>query len=248
MAKGNLSASPAKATKQPSLLEVFEKLVKVEESLQTILSNQDSMKKRLDCMEGEMSAMKTGLEVLEKKELENATKLAEQDGKLEWQYDMIKNAEFELVRQEQYSRKASVRILGVEEKEGEVLEAVCINLLKDEIGVDITSRDIEIVHRTGRRREDRRPRAILLKCLSHKTKSEIMVKKKTAKNIRIFEDLAFGIKKMLDEVVRNKQRLNVESIWTIDGKLKFKFIGEERVNYINCNNDYVTLMSRLRHH
>lgn len=150
-------------------------------------------------------------------------------------------------QQEQYSRKTSVRIVGVAEKEGEELEVTCIKLLKDEIDVDITSQDIKIINRTGRRREDRKPRAVLLKCLSHKIKSIIMMKKKTAQNIRIYEDLAFGIKRMLDEIIVNKKQLNVESVWTIDGKLKRKFIGDERIYFINCHNDFVGLMNRLRH-
>ena len=96
----------------------------------------------------------------------------------------MKEVEFELARQEQYSRKASVRIFGVDENEGENVEALCIQALKEEIDVDITDRDIDIVHRVGRRRGDKKARPILLKCMSHKTKSEIRRKKKRPRTSR----------------------------------------------------------------
>ena len=50
MAKRNSSASPANLKKPPSLLEIFGKQLKVEVSLESILSNQDAIKSRLGAL------------------------------------------------------------------------------------------------------------------------------------------------------------------------------------------------------
>ena len=52
---------------------------------------------------------------------------------------------------EQCSCKASIRIHGKKEEEGENVEEVTIKVLKDASDLNVKKEDIEIVHRTGRR-------------------------------------------------------------------------------------------------
>ena len=51
-----------------------------------------------------------------------------------------------------------------------------------------------------------------MKCLSQKTKARVLRDKKKAKNITIYEDLADGVKNLLDELVSRKHELGLESV------------------------------------
>ena len=108
-------------------------------------------------------------------------------------FDHRKDLQFLIDRQQQYSRKNSIRITGVMEEPGENIESKSISILKNEIDVDINSEEIEIVHHVSRA-HDGHPRSILVKFLSHKTKESVMRRKKNARNVKIYEDLAPGIK------------------------------------------------------
>ncbi len=55
-----------------------------------------------------------------------------------------------------------------------------------------------------------------------------MRKKREAKNIRIKEDLAPGIKRLFDELNLNRCYFNLESVSTIDGCIKYRFTGNPR--------------------
>ena len=57
------------------------------------------------------------------------------------------------------------------------------------------------------------------------------------------EDLAHGIKSILDELVERKIEPGLDSVWTVDGKIKFKFVGKKRAHLINCHADYMNLTS-----
>eukprot|EP00112_Aurelia_sp_Birch-Aquarium-sp1_P009358 Seg2060.2 transcript_id=Seg2060.2/GoldUCD/mRNA.D3Y31 product="hypothetical protein" protein_id=Seg2060.2/GoldUCD/D3Y31 len=105
---------------------------------------------------------------------------------------------------------------------------------------------MEIVHRVGRNRDDGKPRAILVKCLSHKTKVGVIRDEKKAKKISIHEDLAGCVKALLNELVSRKYELGLESVWTIDGKLRYKQVGSEPINTINCHDDVIKVTSHPR--
>ena len=47
--------------------------------------------------------------------------------------------------------------------------------------------------------------------------------KKNVMYITITEDLAPGKKRILNEVSWNRRFLNVESVWTIDGRIKYRY-------------------------
>ena len=64
--------------------------------------------------------------------------------------DHGRDLQFLMDRQEQYSRKNSVRITGDSEQSGEDIEMVTIDTLKKERGLDFEKSDINIVHRVRR--------------------------------------------------------------------------------------------------
>ncbi len=108
--------------------------------------------------------------------------------------------------------------------------------------MELESSDIDIVHRAGRRRDDK-PRAILVKCVSHKTKVHVMREKKKAKKVTIREDLAIGMNEYMRKVVDRKTELGIESVWTVDGKIRCKFQDGEHIFTVNSYGDYCKLMS-----
>lgn len=252
MAKRHVSASPSKVDnlvmktkKEPSLSDIFNKILKLEEGQSTIIESQKAIQQRMELIENDVALIKDDIELAKNKQTETEVNVAELEHKVHWASTKIRELEFEQQRQEQYSRKSSFRILGVEETRDEDAEQLTVDVIKNEISVDLRKEDLDIVHRVGRQRSDKKPRPILVKCLSHKTKSLVMRQKKSATNIKIVEDLAYGIRQVFNDIIQNKDRLNVESVWTIDGKIKYKFCGEERTNMVNSHSDYVRLFDRL---
>ena len=63
-----------------------------------------------------------------------------QDIDLTWEY---------AVQNEQYSRKNNLQVLGMDEEEGENLEAKFIACMKDNLEEEIKPEDVEIIHRIG---------------------------------------------------------------------------------------------------
>jgi len=109
------------------------------------------------------------------------------------------------VKNEQYSRKNNLRILGLEEEPEENLEEKFITAIENDLGETISSDEIEIIHRIGQqRRTDRtgKPKPVIAKFHSHKTKMEILVKRRQLKGkpLIIMEDMASDIAKRLKEL------------------------------------------------
>ena len=123
------------------------------------------------------------------------------------------SVKFEINRLEQYSRKSSIRVYGIEESQEEKVGEKALS----KINVEISPDDVNIVHRVGKRSEER-PRSILVKFSSHKPKERVLKSKNHAKNTRISEDLAARTRTMPQA---NKVALNIEKAWTLDGKMKY---------------------------
>ena len=131
-------------------------------------------------------------------------------------------------------------------KEKKVTELI-LTKLKEEIGVELDPQKIDITHRVGKKTQDR-SRGILVRFVSHKSKVDIMKKKKHAKNIRISEDLSAGTRKMLNEIYARKDGFGVEKAWTLDGKVRYLMSDSERVLEIRSVEDYSKLMNRAMDH
>ena len=141
------------------------------------------------------------------------------------------------VRNEQYSRKNNLRILGVDEEEGEDLEPKFITLIKENLDEEVKPEDVEVIHRIGvknvNRNENQRsapakPRPVIVRFLSNKTKSRLLVKRRQlkGKKLVILEDMAPDLSKRLK---RLKDKSSVETAWVSNGKIKFKYKDDTRV-------------------
>lgn len=118
------------------------------------------------------------------------------------------------VRSEQYSRK-NVRIYGLEENPDENLQEKFIGLAREELGVEIKEEEIEIAHRIGQtRRSQNKPRAVIIKFLSNKSKMQLLSKRKLlkGKSIAIMEDMASDLAKRLNKL---KDKSSVDKAWFV---------------------------------
>ena len=84
------------------------------------------------------------------------------------------------VRNEQYSCKNNIILLGLEEQLDENLEAKFIVCMQENLGEEVKPEEVDIIHRIGTRRpadrnderstQSPKPEAVIVKLVSNKTK------------------------------------------------------------------------------
>lgn len=136
---------------------------------------------------------------------------------------------------EQYSRRNSLRISGVEESPGESTDDIILDLAK-QCNVNITLQEIDRSHRLQPRRStagansSSRPRDIIVKFISYRSRSaffrgkSVLKSSETRRNIFINEDLTkyrAEILRSARNLVKNKNS-NVVNAWSSDGRIYIK--------------------------
>ena len=137
----------------------------------------------------------------------------------------LQTQHFDLDRQEQYSRKDSVRIYGIPEPANddtrEDTNDIVVKLAKD-IGVIITNADLSVSHRLGRRGRGGKPRTIIAKFVRRQCKTDVMRNKKRLRdsqnyeNVYINDDLTTLRNKLVMEMKKDD---NIKQVWTIEGRI-----------------------------
>ena len=85
---------------------------------------------------------------------------------------MVIDLRKEVDRQQQYSRRSSVRILNDwEERKGENTDDMVVEMAKKHLNLDINKSDIDRSHRVGRPRPRGNPRPVLVTFVSHRIKT-----------------------------------------------------------------------------
>ncbi len=133
---------------------------------------------------------------------------------------------------EQYQRRTSLRIFGIEEKMGEDTDKIVSAFMSSKLGIEIQPNDLCRTHRVGRpprqttRGEGgspppRRHRAILVKFATYNVRGRVFAAKRELKNsgFVITEDLTSTRRKVYLDAVTKFGKNNV---WTIDGVVKWK--------------------------
>ena len=131
---------------------------------------------------------------------------------------------YELDRQEQYSRRETVRIVGLPEEKDESVEEKVMSLF-GKLDCGVQKEEISIAHRNGKVSGDpKKPRHILVRFTSRRSKAKVMAKKKCLKNdkncqkVYINDDLTALRSKLLKKA---KSSLSVERAYpTSDGHIK----------------------------
>ena len=168
----------------------------------------DDLLTKVESLQGQMSMKDNKIGMLNKAVADQSTE--------------ISSLNLALDSLEQYSRRSSIRILGVEEKQGEDTEAVVKEIITTKLGVSLEpSCDIDRLHRTGSARTTTttaRPRSIIVKMQSYKKRREILLNRRKLKGtgIPIVEDLTVKKQSLLAKTRAHKK---VISAWSSDGRI-----------------------------
>ena len=137
---------------------------------------------------------------------------------------------------EQYSRRNSVRISGIAEKDGENCDDI-VNKVIGALGADLKPEDIDRSHRVGRKVNENRKghRSIIVKLVSYKSKKELMSHKKKLKNDDVKKAICDGSDKIFinDDLTKDRaavaaaaRRLKKDNLvtdtWVYDGVIFLK--------------------------
>ena len=140
---------------------------------------------------------------------------------------MILKSELAIVRRkcnenEQYSRRANIRIFGIPEDKGEDCMKKILAFLNEQLGLTFKESDIDRVHRVGRSRMNA-TRAMIVKFMAYRSKVQVLKIKKikiAGKKIYINEDLTYCNLRHLQQAREEHKDCPV---WTIhDGKVFFR--------------------------
>lgn len=141
-----------------------------------------------------------------------------------------KNAELEntLDKMEQYSRRESVRIMGLPEGQDDKLEEQIINIINEDLKVEtpITPSDIARLHRVGTKKPSL-PRPVILKFASYRVRSAVMrnkqnLKQRSGPKLFFNEDLTQKRAKLLKDARDLKKKGKINDVWTKDGRIVLK--------------------------
>lgn len=158
-------------------------------------------------------------------------------GKVEKQEERNNILEKRIDGLEQYSRNCNIRVYGVEESEGENTVELLVSLFKEKMGLTVAVDEMEKCHRIGQRSRDKgRERAVLVRFVSHRKKSEVFGAKKWLKSsgIVVREDLT---KARFEVFLAAVKKYGNSKVWTVDGKIAIRETGSER--------RYITHISEL---
>jgi len=121
----------------------------------------------------------------------------------------------------QYQRRNCLRIFGIEEKTQENCDQLILDLANDRLNLNLNIEDLDRCHRTGRKKNSKNPRPIIVKFVSYRTRSTMFNCKSKLKgtNITIREDLT---KYRLSVLQKAINIYGVKNVWTFDGQIIVK--------------------------
>jgi len=122
---------------------------------------------------------------------------------------------------EQYTRRNSLRIFGVTEREQEDTDQLVVDLAAEKLGINISRADIDRSHRVGRTADPadkKKPRAILVKFATYQVRRQVFNNKKKLKgsNVTVREDLTAHRAGL---VRRATALYGTKNVWTTDGRV-----------------------------
>ena len=187
------------------------------------LSNESVISKLQEAVCGQLQKEVSLLKDIVKKKDDRIEKLERQVAELESGMDQL----------EQY-RRNSVRISGIKEANSEDIVDKTMTLFNDTMNVDITHDQIDRIHRVGRKNENK-PRSILVKFATYRARDKVMRNRKVLKNISenstayqyegqvfINEDLTAFRSNLLYQARQLKKDKQIEDCWSWDGNILIK--------------------------
>ena len=168
-------------------------------------------------LKAQESSLRTFFEVKLAVKDEEILKLREKNQQLEDKLDDL----------EQYSRRNSIRITGIEENTD------VTQFLANKLDVDVGNH-IERYHPVGKRREDGKPRPLLVKFLNYHSRSAVLKNRSKLKGAGVFinEDLTKCRNLIASKCRALKKDHKIKNTWIRDGTIFIK-MDDESVNRIS---------------
>ena len=146
--------------------------------------------------------------------------LRQENAELKARIEMLEN---KAEAADQYSRRNSLRIAGVPENQSENTDVYVIDLSRA-IEAEVSLDDIELSHRVGKPRNAGRPRDIIVKFSSYRTRRKLYeARTKTRdrgyRGVYINEDLTKSRSKLLLKARRMVKNKLLNSAWSSDGNI-----------------------------
>lgn len=161
----------------------------------------------------------------------------------------VETLEFQADASEQYSRRDSVRISGIAESANENTDDLILDLCTA-MEASITINDLAVSHRVGKRNSSSKPRDILVKFVSRRSrnlfyKKRTLLKDKGYKGTFINEDLTKYRSELLYEARKLVKSNNILSAWSSDGMILIKARKDKKnsVHKILCKRDIAPFTS-----
>ena len=125
-------------------------------------------------------------------------------------------------RNEQKSRASCLLLHGVPEEENEDTDNVALDIIKNQIGVDISISDIERSHRVGSKKAKQtrksKHRPLIMGFASMRKRMEVFASKKKLKSKEIL--LTESLTKFRYELLKKaKMKFGVKNKWTSEGRI-----------------------------
>ena len=122
---------------------------------------------------------------------------------------------------EQHGRQWNVRVFGVKERRGETVQdcvAQCQSIFTEKLGLQITSSDIDVAHRSGKEGQSGKPRPILLRFTSRGQRGKVLAARRQLKGtgLAVAEDLTTANYRLLKAASEHSASM---SVWSSNGKI-----------------------------
>ena len=151
------------------------------------------------------------------------TSLEEENGKLR---SRVTALEVKLDKAEQYSRRNCLRLSGIKEKDGESVDSTVMEIA-NAIGANLSLVQVDRTHRLGKKKDSGKPRDIIIKFASYRSRQKVLANKKHLKDSAfkgayINENLTITRNKIFyttRQLLKDKMILGT---WTIDGVIMIK--------------------------
>lgn len=162
--------------------------------------------------------------------------LKTKDAKIDKLERRIESLESDVDSLEQYSRRNSIRLFGLEEKPDEDAASLAVSFVNEHMKVEppITVDDIDRVHRVGKKigptesesssPQQPKPRAILMKFATYRARQRVVTQRKHIKDTGYYmnEDLTRARSTMLYKARVMKRQKLIQESWTHDGAFVIK--------------------------
>ena len=162
---------------------------KIEELFVMVRKNNETQikgEKQLEDLTDLVKFMSSKFDEYEKERLEREARIVELESKVVSLSNKVEKLEYTADKMEQYSRRNSILIDGLPEVKGEDTHSLVIETVKQKMGLDISSGDIDRTHRIGSPpKQSGKVRPVIVKSVRHNDRRKIYTHKKLIKGTKV---------------------------------------------------------------